>query len=386
MSTTQRSDDATPEEKRARLRDAVHGGRPAPTSGATSSSAGTDGVDLRQLAREVERVRLEEEQRRLKAEADETEKRRHASARGGPCAYCGTTYSYVSIDGGPATGEWHTLTVGQVCARCSDDLDQAADAGDAIDSIGETRAIRIDNYHRCNIITQFVGTEITKFWYDQFLLPEAREAGFRWWYEVDGAVPAERRFEYLDDQRLRLLLDPSTRAAALPQPEPEPLLDGPPCPRCGCRHMWMVEPTPAAGSISPYAHASRVNGGPHVGGQSLVCVGCHHVKSLAELMSRLLGIKVMNEYGYAGYLGAFHPENLRGIEGIAALVTWYEALPDDDPRRTLTAAPFQYVGDLGELRRRAIDLWPSREHWRHQGLWQMLTDERNARTEQLRAG
>jgi hypothetical protein len=89
MSTTQRSDDATPEEKRARLRDAVHGGRPAPTSGATSSSGGTDGVDLRQLAREVERVRLEEEQRRLKAEADETEERRHASARGGPCAYCG---------------------------------------------------------------------------------------------------------------------------------------------------------------------------------------------------------------------------------------------------------------------------------------------------------
>jgi hypothetical protein len=101
--------------------------------------------------------------------------------------------------------------------------------------------------------------------------------------------------------------------------------------------------------------------------------------------------KVMREYGYDSVLPPIGGTvtaltNLRGIEGIAALVTWYAALPDDDPRRTLTAAPFQYVGDLGELRRRAIDLWPSREHWRHQGLWQMLTDERNARTEQLRAG
>jgi hypothetical protein len=383
MSTTQRSDDATPEEKRARLRDAVHGGRPAPTSGATSSSGGTDGVDLRQLAREVERVRLEEEQRRLKAEADETEERRHASARGGPCAYCGITVSYRRQDDGPAIGEWHTLRVGQVCAFCSDDLDHAGD------DMNETWTTNVDDYHRRNIITQLVGREIAKFWYDQFLLPAAREAGFVWWHESGAPATGHERFAHIDVDRLRLLLDPSTRAAALPQPEPEPLLDGPPCPRCGCRHMWMVEPTPAAGSISPYAQAgrTRVNGGPFQAGQFLVCVGCHHVGSLAELLSRLLGTKLMRD----GYDSVLPP-----IGGTVTVLTnhtfthlgtgWYADLPDDDPRRALTAAPFQYVGDLGELRRRAIDLWPSREHWRHQGLWQMLTDERNARTKQLHAG
>jgi hypothetical protein len=61
---------------------------------------------------------------------------------------------------------------------------------------------------------------------------------FRWFHETTGAEPSpDRRWNYVDNEKL---------VAALYPPTPAPTLSsGPPCPACGCDRKWLTQKAPA---------------------------------------------------------------------------------------------------------------------------------------------
>lgn len=87
------------------------------------------------------------------------------------------------------------------------------------------------------------------------------------------------------------------------------------------------------------------------------------------------------------------PDDLAVWERVAGLATHrareaeevfgvcrYDRLPGTDPRRRLTRTPFEYLGDLGRLRRRAFALWPDARDWRNRTVWQAVKEDVEAAT------
>lgn len=248
--------------------------------------------------------------------------------RGGPCVYCGVTESHT----------WNDAPQGSYCADCRVERR----------SIGPVAGLS-DLEHRDRVVRALLSAEALGDWRSPFLLDRVR---FSWWHETPGAPPGgAKRFAYVDVAELEARLRPA---------EAPRLRDGDkPCGRCGCAHMFVLDPGREGGyeetrwSEEPGVGYGR-DGKPVEGGvfttpyivnfppvaPHLRCVGCRDFDDFHRVIERLCGVR----YGVAQYAAA------------ALNLSWFNDLPERDPRRRFTLTPFAYLGDPAELRRRVAEV------------------------------
>jgi len=274
-----------------------------------------------------------------------------ARLSGGPCVYCGVTWSAFSEDG-QVKPAWYRSGVGACCYWCECERRQQ-------DSEWGTERPEVE--HRDRAVRLLVADEsITRFWTGPYL---AEKTGFRWWHETPGAEPGGRvRFRYVDRWALRAALRPKRPTAA------EWYTAAAPCERCGCAYMWR--------SVSDYKDL-RTN--KNVAGP-LVCHGCVDFESIEDVASRLVGVNG-RRYGTSHHKIGTQDHFYDTQNAVAAIgLTWFNKrdTSKDPRRRDLTLTPFTYL-DVPALRRRAYELFPQPDAWLASAVWQRLRDEAEAR-------
>jgi len=271
-------------------------------------------------------------------ERAEAEARRRAEAerfKGGPCGFCGVEESTERGIGGAIVGQWYDRSGRPVCTWCDETFRN--------DGVNLT-----DDEHRDRVLRDLLrGHPELPFWSGPHL---ARKTEFRWWHEsgagAAGAGGGTTRFAYIDRARLDESLRPASAGT--------PYLDGEPCGGCGCAHMWVLVPESTRDvevrEGTKTTHESTVVPAHHS------CRGCASIRDMGEVVEKLVGLRYNADFRTLG-------------------VGWFKELPAGDPRRKLTQAPFMYLGDLGELRRRAFEAHPDQRHWRAFEMWRRLRDE-----------
>lgn len=306
-------------------------------------------VDYDRLARRVRELHAEEEGRW----AAEEERRLQESLRGGPCVYCGIEISPERDRyDGQIRARWRVAPRGgESCSWCEDDLEPSRHDPDARDYYRLT-----DLDHRLLVLRRLLGNDALGDWVMPFLMDRAQ---FKWWHETPAATGGgSERFAYVDVEMYRARLAPESAP---------PFTTGPPCSRCGCAYMFIVDagsPEQALPMLDERGNVSLDGGGQPirliksaVPAGTLRCQGCREFDDLTRVAENIIGLGWKAAQAAGGF-------------GLC----WYRDLPEGDTRRQSTLAPFAYL-DVAAIRRRAFEAYPEQHHWRVMRVWQQLHAE-----------
>jgi hypothetical protein len=271
------------------------------------------------------------------------------------CTYCGV-------------GLWSAVNTNPCCELCERSIPMRTETGGLNSEFREL--------FRSRVFIGIIGPDAKPY-------GDARECGVVFHDElpVKKRVVGSHRWAHLDFDMIRRKNTLAMKKAEIDRRmnEGPRFRPGEPCWRCGCAYMWVD--VPAQDGYEEHLAFIDSDGNPgHVTHPvsatpaGVKCGGCSDLPT-----------KVRNDSGGASDLGEVFAEIL-GLhqldERVVNLgVRWYSDLPPHDKRRKLVNAPFQYLGDLHEMRCNIFrETAPLEGQWRSHGLWEQLNRDPRSHT------